>query len=318
MNTEYENSIIQKLISFGESNDIIRAMVLTSSLCNPNAPADILSDFDIEFFFEDPAAFVENDEWIATLGFGTLMAIWHWPNQWDQEPGDGRHWTRMVFFLDGTKMDICLGYLDDLRKISNADTLPSGYDIGYRVLLDKDGVTGSIKEPTYKAFILSPPAQAQFASRTGTFWTESTYVAKYLWRDDIVAAKWRLHELADRGLREVLEWSIAMEHDWTWKPGCLGRGLTKALDPIACQELIETYAAGDIDDLWESLFKTTALYRKTAIKVGERLGLAYPYDLDRRVSIYHQAIRNLDKKASREELAELLARSYGNDAAPPK
>jgi hypothetical protein len=38
-----------------------------------------------------------------------------------------------------------------------------------------------------------------------------------------------LHELADRGLREVLEWSVSMECDWTYKQGCLGRGLAKAL-----------------------------------------------------------------------------------------
>lgn len=313
MNNDYINAITQKLIDFGETNAPIRAMVLTSSLCNPNAPADILSDFDIELFFEDPTPFVENDEWIETLGLGPIMALWHWPNEWDGEEGDGRHWMRMVYFQDGTKMDITLGCLADLRKISSADSLPNGYDIGYKVLLDKDGVTASIKPPTYQAYILKAPIREQFGSRVETFWMESTYVAKYLWRDDLVAAKWRLHGLVDRGVREVLEWSIAMDHDWTWKPGCLGRGLTKALDPDTCKELIESYAAGDLDDLWESLFRTTALYRKTAIKVAEHLGYNYPHDLDNRVTTYHRTIKNLNRQtATREELAKLLGQSYNN------
>lgn len=311
MKTDYENAIIKKLISFGESNDSIRAMVLTSSLTNPNAPADILSDFDIELFFDDPTPFVKSDEWIETLGMGSMMALWHWPNEWDEEKGDSRTWTRMVYFRDGTKMDICLKYLDDLRKISEAESLPAGYDIGYKVLLDKDGVTASIKPPTYKAYILSPPSEAQYTSRIETFWMESTYVAKYLWRDDIVAAKWRLHGLADRGIREVLEWSIGMKHGWTWKPGCLGRGLGKALNPDAYKEMLDSYAAGDIDDLWVSLFRTTALYRKTAIEVGEGLGYKYLHDLDKRVTIYHHTLKNLDRQtASREELAELLGENY--------
>jgi aminoglycoside 6-adenylyltransferase len=136
---------------------------------------------------------------------------------------------------------------------------------------------------------------------------DSTYVAKYLWRDDIVAAKWRLNNLAADGLREVLEWSAAMDRGWSWKPGSIGRGLDKALDPGTRKELIDSYAGGDMDELWESLFRTTALYGKTAIRVGKRLGYEYPSDLDRRVTAYHQTLRNLDRQtATREELACLL------------
>lgn len=311
MNKDYEQSIIQKLIQFGESHEAIRAMVLSSSLCNPNAPADILSDFDVELFFEDPAPFAETDEWIDTLGLGSIMALWHFPNPWDHEKGDGRSWMRMVYLQDGTKLDITLTYLDDLRKHSNADKLQDAYDIGYRVLLDKDGVTTSMKLPTYKAYILNPPSEAQYISRIESFWMDSTYVAKFLWRDDIIAVKYMLQEMADHMVRQMLEWSIAMESNWNWKPGKLGRGLTKALSPDACKELLDSFAGGDINDLWESLFKTTALYRKTAIKVGERLGYNYLYDLDKRVSIFHQTVRNLDRQTgTREELAQILRESY--------
>ena len=103
---------------------------------------------------------------------------------------------RMVTYQDGTKMDIQLGYLDGLRKISRADSLPPGYDIGYKVLLDKDNIASAIKPPTYKAYILSRPTEAQYNARLETFWMDSTYVAKFLWRDDIMAAKTRLDNLA--------------------------------------------------------------------------------------------------------------------------
>jgi aminoglycoside 6-adenylyltransferase len=308
--SNYEQDIIEKLIRFGESQDAIRAIVLTSSLCNPNAPADILSDFDIELFFEDPTPFAENDDWIPAMGFGPVMALWHWPNEWDEEKPHGLGWTRMVYFQDGTKMDISLAYLSDLRKISSQDHLPDGYDIGYKILLDKDGVTASIKPPTFKAFILEPPSAAQYASRVEMFWMESTYVAKHLWRDDIVAAKDRLHTLERCGVREVLEWHIGMEHGWTWKPGSSGRGLGKALDPGLYREMLKSYSAGDIDGLWQSLSRTTALYSKMAIKIAEGLGFSYPYDLDERVSTYHRVLKDLDREtASREELASLLRKS---------
>lgn len=309
MNSPYEQAIIQKLIHFGEGYDAIRAMLLTSSLCNPNAPVDILSDFDVELYFEDPMPFVDSDDWIEQIGMGPMMALWHWPNEWDHEPGNGRNWMRMVYFADGTKMDITVAHLDDLRKLSTLDVLPDHYDIGYRVLLDKDGVTNSIKPATYKAFVLKPPSQAQWISRAETFWMESTYVAKFIWREDIMAAKWMLNGLRGRNLREVLEWSYAIQHGWNWRPGKMGRGLLQALDPDTRQELLQSYAGGDVDDLWDSLFRTTALYRRTAINVGESLGFKYLSDLDNRVTSFHQSLRALDRRTgTREQLAEMLRR----------
>lgn len=303
----YEHNILDKLIRFGEGRDVIRAMVLTSSLCNPDAPSDILSDFDIEFFFEDPAMFAERDGWINEIGLGPVMAIWHWPNSWDSDKGDGHRWVRMVYFHDGTKMDISLCFLADLQEISKADSLPDGYDIGYKVLLDKDDVTSTLKPPTHRAYVITQPTKDQFISRIEAFWMNSTYVAKYLWRDDLIAAKWRLHELADGGVRELLEWSVAMKHDWQWKPGCLGRGLLQVLDTATRKELLNSYAAGEIEDMWNSLFKTTALFRQTAIKIADRLDFPYPHSLDGQVTAYHQALRHLNRQTgTREELARLL------------
>lgn len=318
MRSDYENAIVWKFIEFGNRNDLIRAMVLTSSLCNPNAPADILSDFDIEIYFEDPTPFTERDDWIEKMGFGPIMALWHWPNEWDWEKSSGRRWMRMVYFQDGTKMDICLGYLDDLRETAKADSLPDGYDIGYEILLDKDGVTQGINPPTYNAFILKPPSEPQYLSRIESFWMETTYLAKFLWRNDIVGAKFMLGAPNKQGgglggfIREVLEWYAAMEKGWTWKTASCGRHLDRALDPETRREMIATYAAGEMDDLWQSLFRTCALYRKAATKVGEHLGYSYPYDLDRRVSTFHETLRTLDRSATREELAALLAASYEN------
>jgi aminoglycoside 6-adenylyltransferase len=74
---------------------------------------------------------------------------------------------------------------------------------------------------------------------------------------------------------------------------------------------METFAGVGMDELWESLFRTTALYRKAAITVGEALGYTYSYSLDERVTIFHQTLRAVDRQtATREELAKLLAARY--------
>jgi aminoglycoside 6-adenylyltransferase len=179
------------------------------------------------------------------------------------------------------------------------------------VLVDKDGDAASLKSPTYRAHIPARPTEPDYATVVSNFWWNSTYVAKHLWRDDLLPAKHMLGGLTEDLLRVMLEWSVEIETNWSWRPGLLGKGLKKVLAPEAYEELVGIDAAGDIDELWESLFRTAALFRKTAIKVGESLGYEYLHDLDRRVMIYHQTVRELDRCATdREDLARMLRDRY--------
>ncbi len=92
-------------------------------------------------------------------------------------------------------------------------------------------------------------------------------------------------------LRRVLEWRIETEHDWSLKPGVMGKGLKKHLDEATWSELKGTFVGGDIAQNWQALFSTTQLFRRVAVEVAARLGLAYPHDLDARVTKYLQQVQ---------------------------
>jgi aminoglycoside 6-adenylyltransferase len=301
-----EDPAIRELIALGERYDEIRAVILTSSRANPDAPRDILSDYDAELYVSDFAPFAGSDDWFEALG--TVLVVYR-----EDRDEDGYRWhTRLVLYEDGTKIDFQVGHVDALKAVCTMDSLPNEYDIGYQVLLDKDGVTASLKRPTYRAYIPAVPTESDYAALVNDFWWDSAYVSRYLWRDDLMAVKLALDQsLKQDMLRKMLEWSIEIERGWNWKPGHFGRGISKALDRETAQELAESYAGGDIEELWESLFRTAALFRKVAIRVGESLGYRYPHDLDERVMIYHGALKDLDRRgASGDELARLLRERY--------
>lgn len=302
----HEDPIIRKLILLGENNDSVRAMILTSSRCDSNAPVDVFSDYDVEIFTDSPSAFGASDEWFEALG--PVLTLLRLDGQ-----DEGERWhTRLVLYDDGTRVDYQIAHLDELKKICQMASLPDSYDIGYKVLIDKDGVAASLKKPTYRAYIPAPPSESEYAFLVNGFWWNSTYVSKYLWRDDLMAAKFMLdHGLIQDHVLKMLEWSIEVKRGWAWRPGQYGRGLKKALDPDTYKELVTTYARGDIEELWESLFRTAALFRKTAMEVAESLGFNYAHDLDRRVTIYHRTVRTLNRRTtSRDDLARLLRESY--------
>jgi aminoglycoside 6-adenylyltransferase len=127
------------------------------------------------------------------------------------------------------------------------------------------------------------------------FFLDTTYVAKFLWRDDLMAAKHLLDDIIKQEhLRPMLEWHSEIEHQWTVKPGPYGRRLKQWVRPDLWMELEHTYVGAEREANWEALFRTIALFRKAAIEVGDRLGYLYPQDLDRRAVAYLQRVKAMD------------------------
>ncbi len=303
MHTNSKDRIIQQLVSLGDRYDNIRAMILFSSRTEPSNECDVFSDYDIEIFAENPARMGESDEWFEE--FGPVLIVYR------EEPSERyKGYTRLVIYEDGVKIDFGIAHPDTLKRFE--DALPPYFDTGYEVLLDKDGVTNVLQKPSYKAFIPLVPTETEYLAAVNEFWFNSTYASKYLWRDDVMPAQFMLVRwLKGSDLRRMLEWYIEIDKNWSWKPGHTGKNMKKVLDSDTYRELVESYAGGDINELWESLFRTIALFRRIAIIVAKNLGYTYPHKLDERLMNYHHAIRNLDRHAnSREELSNLLMQEY--------
>jgi aminoglycoside 6-adenylyltransferase len=94
-------------------------------------------------------------------------------------------------------------------------------------------------------------------------------------------------------LRQMLEWHMECEHDWAVAPGSLGKGLKKWLRSELWVELESTYTGADMQDNWDALLRTVALFRKSAKEVGAQLGYTYPEALDRRVMDYVKQVSGL-------------------------
>src|SRR5215471_16575903 len=196
----------------------------------------------------------------------------------------------------GTKIDYIVWPVALLQRVLDKPRLPDVLDVGYRVLVDKDHLAYGLKPPTYTAHIPERPTEKQFQSLVEEFWWETIYVAKNLWRDELIHVKYNLDFVMKyQLLRRLLEWRIEIDHNWSWKPGAMGRGLKKFLPSETWAEFASTYVGEDIDENWDALFKTIGLFRRIAIEVGDVLGYGYLYDLDDRVTRYLQGIRGLER-----------------------
>jgi aminoglycoside 6-adenylyltransferase len=283
-----EAGVLERLVSWGKAEEAIRALVLTSSRARRDETVDLLSDYDVILAVRDPAEFPGNGDWATA--YGLPLAAWG-----DESELDGlttRFWG--VVYEDGVKVDYTIWPVELLERVAERDRLPDDLDVGYRVLLDKDGACARWQAPTQRAHVPTRPTRAEYDALVEEFWWSTTYVAKALWRGEVVFAKFALDVDAKLvALRRFLEWRIELDHGWSLRPGAYGRGLERLLPPELWAELAATYVGTDVEDNWNALFRTAALFRRVATEVGDALGFAYPQEVDDAVTAQLRAVRRL-------------------------
>jgi len=286
MHIPQEQEVVDKLVAWGTAHPSIRAMILTSSRTRPDGLVDLLSDYDLILAVREVGPFAFDDAWISA--YGRPMVRFG-----DQGEMHGLvTYFRGVVYQNYVKIDYSIWPVELLERIAASALLPDGLDVGYRVLLDKDRRTAGWKQPSYQAFIPARPTEAEYQALVEEFWWGTTYVAKSLWRDELVFAKWMLdQDLKLETMRRMLEWRIELDHIWSVSPGTHGRGLKQLLPPDIWSEFARTYVSLDVEQTWAALDRVIALFRKLAPDVGNALGYAYPQQVDDQVSAYLEAIR---------------------------
>lgn len=286
-----EAGVLDRLLAWAKSDPSIQALVLTSSRARADGSADVLSDFDVILAVRDAPAFVAADDWVSA--YGRPLARWGD----EHEVYGSTTYFRGVVYEDGVKVDYSVWPDTLLERVSEEPVLPEDLDVGYRVLLDKDGRTSCWRAPTFRAHVPAKPTRAEYEALVEEFWWVTTYVAKSLWRGELVFAKFALdYDAKLVALRRCLEWRIEIDHDWSVRPGAYGRGLERLLPEDLRSELAATYVGAEIEENWSALFRTTALFRRVSTEVGDALGYAYPQDVDDAVTALLEDVRALAPK----------------------
>lgn len=275
--------VLKQILNFAQNDVNIRAVVMNGSRVNPNISHDIFCDYDIVCFVQDLEKYVNDKSWILTFGELVIMQS----NRHDDFPAD--QFVFLMQFADGVRIDLSFAKMKMILS-SMEDSLTV-------VLLDKDQCIPPIPDPDESSYITKKPDQAEFDLMVNEFWWVSTYVAKSLWRNEPVTAKYLFEVIIRDCLNKMVTWYIAMQHDWQINAGKMGKKFGKLLPPDIWQELLMTYPGIEEEAIWQALFRAGTLMRKVSIPVAENLGFAYHFEEDERVTAYLQHVMNLQKDA---------------------
>ena len=288
---------LNQIIDWAEQNPDVRVILLTSSLVNPLAKVDDFSDLDIELVFEDLTPYKYNDNWLSYFGnpIAKMMD--------NEEAFDGFNAIKMVLYDDFVKVDFKIYQKEKFVELINQTNLPYDWDIGYKILVDKDDLTKNLKQPTYTASLIKKPTKNEFEKLNQDFFWDVTYAVKSLARQDLFYAKFIIeNNLRTEYFVPIIEYYIGLENDWKVTTNKHGRLFEKYLSPNDWQKLKLTFAGNDIQENWNSLEIMIQLFCEFSEKIALHFNYNYPEKLARDISTYFMTIRNNSYPKSEDKL----------------
>lgn len=272
---------LKSIINWSENNEDVRAVLLTSSLVNPLAPVDEFSDLDIELIFENNTKYISDNNW--TYHFGNPIAM----IEEDENSFDGKHAMKMILYDDHVKVDFKLFSKDKFLQEVKLKELPEDWDIGYKVLIDKEGITKEMQKPSFQVSIIKKPSEEEFQRILNDFWWDTTYIAKCLARDEIFYAKFMSEtNIRTEYLIPLIEWYIGSEHNWNITTNKYGRLFKKYLNYEMWLKTEQTFSGSNIKDNWKALLAMADLVSEIGVELSEKLDYEYPFKLEKDIRKY--------------------------------
>jgi aminoglycoside 6-adenylyltransferase len=283
MRTEQE--MYDLILETARKDERVRAVILNGSRANPNAPRDLFQDFDVIYIITDVEGLKRERKWIDQFGERMIMQL---PDDMSDLPTASGSYAYLMQFKDGNRIDLTL------YPVANLGQLPC--DSLSVVLLDKDSILEPFDQPSEKDYLPKPPNVKAFLDCCNEFWWVCPYVAKGLWRQEIVYARGML-AVAREQLMKMLDWYIGMKTDFKVNPGKFGKYYGRYLEPELWSLLMKTYADASNDRTWDALFAMVELFRQVARTVADGIKYGYPQRDDERVSGHLEHIRHLPHDA---------------------
>jgi aminoglycoside 6-adenylyltransferase len=257
----------QKIVSWADEEDDVRAAAVVGSQARREAPADEWSDLDVVLFARNPAVLLEREDWVRKFGAVRLTFL--------EPTAVGGQRERRVLYEDGTDIDFAVVPFEAIEDATAAQVAARGI----RVLVDKDGELGRRLREVPPRDRPAPPTEQELTEVVTDFYYHGIWAAKKLRRGEIFTAKQAVDGYLKRLLLRMLEWHACARDSEvdTWHEG---RFLEKWADPDALEELQRAYAHYDEADIRRALFATMGLFRRVAKETANLRELPYPENAD--------------------------------------
>ncbi|WP_010098720.1 aminoglycoside 6-adenylyltransferase [Ornithinibacillus scapharcae] len=286
-----EKEMMELILSVANEDDRIRAVYMNGSRTNANAPTDIFQDYDIVYVVSNVESFTENEQWISV--FGEILMLQE-PEKNDKALGRNvnlsQNYGYLMLFQDGNRIDLHLQTKEFMLENYKQDSLT-------KPLLDKEDFLPSIPVASDRDYWVLRPSKAEYFSACNDFWWCTQNVAKGIWRQELPYAQQMLEEVIRPRLKQIISWWIGIQYNFQISPGKMGKYFEMYLPKEYWDMYVRTYADGDYEHIWDSLFVACKLFRVLALEVAKTLSYQYILEDDQNMMRYLRKVHTLPKNA---------------------
>ena len=270
-------------VAAGEEN--VRAVWMSGSRANPDAPVDPWQDYDIVFQVRDVKPYWDNDAWIEER-FGK-PALMQKPESMSLIPPDGDgNFVYLMLFPDGNRIDLCI-----TEKPYEESDEPA------ILLLNKEeglaGGSGSLPRAagTKAYWYVKKPTQKLFSDCCNEFHWCLNNVAKGIARDELSYAMKQFNEYVRDMLVQMLKWYVGADHDFLVSAGKEGKYFKRYLPGDLYERFRKTYSDADYEHLWAAVMEMLSLFETAAKHVAVSLGFVYNEEERKAIEGYIERVR---------------------------
>ena len=245
----------------------VKAVAMSGSRINQNAPKDEFQDYDVVYVVDDLDNLTSDLSWLEQ--FGKCLIEQH-------VLLDQRH-LYLMLFEDGNRIDLTLCPKEHIKEWVDSEA-------EFIVLEDKKGLFESYS-PSPQRFWMSPASETDFKNSCNEFWWVSSYVVKGICRNQLIYATDHLYGICQQELLKVLAWQVASDR------GAVDIGknckyLFNYLPTEKEKEFSSLLDFASLDKIIQSLFATMQLFHQEAQSLAQKMGFDYDKEVAEKMIEY--------------------------------
>ena len=234
----------------------VKAVAMSGSRTNQNAPKDEVQDYDVVYVVDDFDNLTSDLSWLDQFGKRII----------EQEVALDHRRLNLMLFEDGNRIDLTLCPKEHIKEWVDSEA-------GFTVLEDPEHLFEPYSQ-NLERYWTSPATETNFVESCNEFCWVSAYVVKGICRKQVIHATDHLYGICQQELLKVLAWQVASDRGRV----DVGKNYKYLFNYLPAEKEMEFSNLLDfssIDKITQSLFATMQLLHREAQSLAQKMGFDY-------------------------------------------
>ena len=245
----------------------VKAVAMSGSRTNQNAPKDEFQDYDVVYVVDDFDNLMSDLSWLDYFGKRII----------EQEVVLDHRRLYLMLFEDGNRIDLTLCPKDHIQEWVDSEA-------GFTVLEDPEHLFEPYSQ-NLERYWTSPATETNFVKSCNEFWWVSAYVVKGICRNQLIYATDHLYGICQQEFLKILAWQVESAR-WKVDIGKNYKYLFQYLPAEKEKEFSNLLDFSSIEKLSQSLLATMQLFHREAQRLAQKLGFDYDKEVAEKMIQY--------------------------------